>query len=513
MFRQLFRILSVAILCVASLALSPASPGAPSSHAPTPQPQIETAELADNISQFGEIEQTSAASGADFAGFAANPAGSGFWIVSKDGGVVTSGVDYFGGMNNTKLNGDIVGIAATQTGRGYWLVGSDGGIFSFGDASFYGSMGSASLNKPVIGMSATTTGRGYWLFAGDGGIFSFGDAQFRGSTGGMSLNSPIVGMSPTKNGAGYWLVGADGGMFSFDAPYFGSMGGTKLNSPVVGTLRSDSGAGYWQVAADGGIFSFGDAAFYGSGSAAARYTRFVGLATRANNAPGYVLVGSTGQKFEFGPGLNPISPTAGGACDAPGMPEPSAHSSYKFQSMRQDGTPYRFSACKTIRWQISTETVPPGAEELFRAAFDRTEAATGMDFEFVGYTSERMHDRVTNTENYRDGSSYKPILVGFQPGNGPDMCGNAGCARLAAVNGTIVSGAVVVNKDLPMAWGVTNGLGEIAIHEIAHVTGLGHVDDAGQVMYPYASKLTEYQGGDRRGLWLVGVGSPSLPPL
>jgi hypothetical protein len=42
-------------------------------------------------------------------------------------------------MGGRPLNRPIVGIAADPTGSGYWLVASDGGVFTFGDAPFSGS--------------------------------------------------------------------------------------------------------------------------------------------------------------------------------------------------------------------------------------------------------------------------------------------------------------------------------------------------------------------------------------
>jgi beta-glucanase (GH16 family) len=189
---------------------------------------------------------------------------TGYWTVTADGGVSTSGsAAFYGSMYGQKLNKPIVGMAATSSGKGYWLVASDGGIFSFGDAKFFGSTGSMSLNQPIVGMAATPGG--YWLVARDGGIFAFGDARFFGSTGSLKLNQPIVGMSATPGYGGYWLVAGDGGIFAYgDAGFFGSTGSIKLNQPIVGVATTMTGKGYWLVASDGGIFAYGDAPFLGS---------------------------------------------------------------------------------------------------------------------------------------------------------------------------------------------------------------------------------------------------------
>jgi len=90
-------------------------------------------------------------------------------------------------MGGQHLNQPIVGMAAVPGGTGYWLVSSDGGIFSFGTgAGFYGSTGNISLVQPVVGMAVAPGGNGYWLSAADGGVFTFGPgASFYGSDAGQ----------------------------------------------------------------------------------------------------------------------------------------------------------------------------------------------------------------------------------------------------------------------------------------------------------------------------------------
>ncbi len=155
------------------------------------------------------------------------PGGKGYWLVLKDGAVLSAGMRYlYGSMSGKDLGSPVVGMAATPDGHGYWIVTSKGGVFGFGDAHFYGSTGDRSpqpadrghgghprrprlldgrlrrrcvrfrrrprftahratvhLNRPIVGMAATPDGRGYWMVASDGGVFGFGDAPFFGSTG------------------------------------------------------------------------------------------------------------------------------------------------------------------------------------------------------------------------------------------------------------------------------------------------------------------------------------------
>ena len=198
-------------------------------------------------------------------GMAANPPGSGYWIVDARGDVDAFGAAaYYGSMTGAPLNAPITHIVSTPDGRGYWLVAADGGTFSFGDAQFYGSMGGKRLNAPVVDIAPTKDGRGYWLVASDGGVFAFGDAQFYGSMGGTHLNKPVVGIVADNATGGYWEVATDGGIFSFNAPFYGSTGNIRLNEPVNGMTSTSDDGGYLFVASDGGIFAYGDAGFFGS---------------------------------------------------------------------------------------------------------------------------------------------------------------------------------------------------------------------------------------------------------
>ena len=223
----------------------------------------ETAAVPNTVSAFGAAPSHGPTStmrvNQPLVAMAADPAGEGYWLVARDGGIFTfGGARFHGSTGAIRLNQPIVGMAPTPTGGGYWLVAADGGIFAFGDAKFHGSTGGTRLNQPVVGMAAARDGRGYWLVARDGGIFSFGSAAFKGSTGAKPLNQPIVGMAPTRSGAGYWFVAADGGIFSFgDARFFGSTGGQALPAPVIGMAADPGGNGYWLGGADGRVHPFG----------------------------------------------------------------------------------------------------------------------------------------------------------------------------------------------------------------------------------------------------------------
>jgi hypothetical protein len=58
-------------------------------------------------------------------------------------------------MSGHTLNEPVSGIAADPDGSGYWLVADDGGVFAFGGAPFEGSMSGGHLDAPMVGIAAS----------------------------------------------------------------------------------------------------------------------------------------------------------------------------------------------------------------------------------------------------------------------------------------------------------------------------------------------------------------------
>jgi hypothetical protein len=83
--------------------------------------------------------------------------------------------------------------------------------------------------------------------------------------------------------------------------------------------------------------------------------------------------------------------------------------------------------------------------------------------------------------------------------------------------GIFVTGEVAIDADVSarLAAGFGNGLtvGQLLLHELGHVMGLGHVQDPSQIMYPsmVSHTTTAYGGGDLAGLSRLGASSGCLP--
>ncbi len=292
MLRRIVTLFSLLALAVPTLVVAGATPVAAAGD--------------DTVLTFGDAPFAGSTSGTALSqpvvGIAANRAGTGYWLVARDGGVFSYGSAAFrGSTGDIRLNQPIVGISATRSGNGYWMVASDGGIFAFGDASFLGSMGGAKLNKPVVAMATTPSGNGYWMVASDGGMFTFGDARFVGSAAGERLGRPIVGMAATPDGGGYWLVAGDGAVYSYgNAPYLGNAPGNELISGIIST---PSGQGYRILGAGGGVYTFGDATFEGSGSGS----------LPANKVALGIVGTPTGRGYWIASGELPLGPGATGS--------------------------------------------------------------------------------------------------------------------------------------------------------------------------------------------------------
>ena len=56
-------------------------------------------------------------------------------------------------MAGRTLKTPVVSMVATPTGSGYWLMSSDGGVFSFGGAPFFGSATNIHLNQAITSAS------------------------------------------------------------------------------------------------------------------------------------------------------------------------------------------------------------------------------------------------------------------------------------------------------------------------------------------------------------------------
>jgi hypothetical protein len=90
------------------------------------------------------------------AAIAADPAGVGYWLVTRSGTVFNFGLaPRLGATTPPRSGGNVVGVAATSDGAGLWVVSAAGGVASYGDASPEGSLPRLKVStSSVVGVAS-----------------------------------------------------------------------------------------------------------------------------------------------------------------------------------------------------------------------------------------------------------------------------------------------------------------------------------------------------------------------
>ena len=196
------------------------------------------------------------------ADIAADPEGTGYWILGRDG-VVHSYAGALGLGSPAMRGAHAVALAATPTGAGYLVAADDAAVFAFGDAPVAPRGGLRS----AVDMAMTPSGHGYWLVDGAGTVAAFGDAAPLGSVADRGDGTAVVAIAAAPAGGGYWLATDGGTVYAFGsaAPH-GSLawrGAPGQRPHIVDIAPTHTGAGYWLLTREGVVYPFGDAVPYG----------------------------------------------------------------------------------------------------------------------------------------------------------------------------------------------------------------------------------------------------------
>lgn len=189
----------------------------------------------------------------------------------------------------------------------------------------------------------------------------------------------------------------------------------------------------------------------------------------------------------------------------PSTPDTSVVStSYKLSAVNADGTYARWDPCRPVDVQVSFAGAQPHARTAFANAIQQARDATGLDLVVTEVAG------VPTTANGRLTVRWGTVA------DHPSLTGSVlGIGGFSFAPTQIVRGSVIIRADLPFT---SSRAGEDMLtgtlaHELAHAIGLSHVDDPGQLMYPYANGFDRYQAGDRTGLMLLGASQGCLPRL
>ena len=179
------------------------------------------------------------------------------------------------------------------------------------------------------------------------------------------------------------------------------------------------------------------------------------------------------------------------------------------------GVPARWDPCTPIHYVVNYAFAPPGAEADITEAISRVSAATGMTFLPDGRTSENAErDRAAyQPAAYPD--EWAPVLIAWSPPAGTDLLDDPKAEAVTvpvavtggASGGSLVSAEIVLNTDRQLAVGFGPGPseGEVLMHELGHVVGLGHVSSTSEAMYPSVRGIAQYGAGDLAGFAALGM--------
>lgn len=318
--------------------------------------------------------------------------------------------------------------------------------------------------------------------------------------------SPWVSTRPTPD---VWPPGARHDLFGEFSP--------SLRPPPP-RPPTGSGAGAWTVVV--GLVLFAVLAVV-AGAVAVRVTsRQVGTTAgpSTGSAPaarpeGFLL---DGQLTTYPPPPADLSAVPLGVPPPPPV-DPGPHA---FMSTNADGSPVAYDPCRQIRLVVNTRTAVAGADQLLGEALVAVSQATGLQLVIEGGTDEPPSGRRQPVQVDRYGNRWAPVLVAWsdpteEPALAGSVAGSGGSqsitSRTEGQRTTYVTGSVALDGPQLAVALRQSGRDEVRAvieHELAHVVGLDHVDDASQLMAPETHEgVTRFGSGDLAGLARLGAGS------
>jgi len=192
---------------------------------------------------------------------------------------------------------------------------------------------------------------------------------------------------------------------------------------------------------------------------------------------------------------------------------------YKFMMTQPDSAkPVAYDPCRPIHVVVNNHLAPLQSDVVLQAAIARVSTATGLQFIVDGVTDETSSDNREPFQKDRYGDRWAPVLVAWtDPNETSDLAGNtageAGSTSIQTEKGKVyVSGEVRLDgPQLGQAMAEPDGRAGVQAvieHELGHLVGLDHVDDATQLMYPSTDgSVTDYADGDLLGLDQLGRGA------
>ena len=194
-------------------------------------------------------------------------------------------------------------------------------------------------------------------------------------------------------------------------------------------------------------------------------------------------------------------------------PAPPPGEGYAFLVTSDAGRPVAFDPCRPVHWVVRPDGEPPGGRDLVTAAVAEVARATGLRLVFDGTTDEAPSADRERRQPDRYGDRWAPVLVAWATEDEvPELAGQqvgSGVTSWVGPPVHLVTGQLVLDAaDLVGPDGLPTPLAApTALHELAHVVGLGHVDDESELLHPVMTGRTGFGDGDLRGLHALGTGT------
>lgn len=198
-------------------------------------------------------------------------------------------------------------------------------------------------------------------------------------------------------------------------------------------------------------------------------------------------------------------------------PKPSGAGAFAFMATQKGSTaPVTYDACAPIHLVVNPRTEIRHGGTMLKQAIAEVSKASGLAFVIDGYTDEvPLQERELRQKRYGDG--WAPALIAWtDPDETSTLAGN-----IAGVGGSAtmerdgrrwnVSGSVYLDgPQLRKISAEKAGWAEaraVIMHELAHLTGLAHINAPGELMQPKGQAgIVEWGRGDRAGLSKLGSG-------
>jgi hypothetical protein len=220
-----------------------------------------------------------------------------------------------------------------------------------------------------------------------------------------------------------------------------------------------------------------------------------------------------------------------------GVPAPVAvvSDTYKFVTLQDDGTtPVAFDPCRPIHYVIRAQGEVAGGRQMVTDAVLRVSQVTGLRFVYDGLTSEGPSRQRPSYQPKRYGDRWAPVLISWvTPADNLDFTaakikddptyymvlgeGGSLSAGLPHQPKAKVTGMVMLNsRQLTNALKAPRGdkiVKAVALHELAHLVGLNHVNSPSNLMNTELEPgVVNFAAGDLTGLAALGRGA-CLPDL